>query len=197
MASQLLPVQIEGRIAEEEKLITGEELLAMGSAAHLSELIEGRITYMSPTGFLHGSSESNHAEKLIAFVKKHQLGKVVVGEVGIYIRRNPDTVRAADVAYISKARYAQQDKAKGYLTVAPELVVEILSPDDRWSEVTQKMREYFSIGVKLIWIADPEARIVYAYRSLTEMREFKATDTLTGDDILPGFSVTVSELFEE
>jgi Uma2 family endonuclease len=130
-------------------------------------------------------------------VKKHQLGKVVVGEVGIYIRRNPDTVRAADVAYISKARYAQQDKAKGYLTVAPELVVEILSPDDRWSEVTQKMREYFSIGVKLIWIADPEARIVYAYRSLTEMREFKATDTLTGDDILPGFSVTVSELFEE
>jgi Uma2 family endonuclease len=76
-------------------------------------------------------------------------------------------------------------------------VVEILSPDDRWSEVTQKMREYFSIGVKMIWIADPEARIVYAYRSLTEMREFKATDTLTGDDILPGFSVTVSELFEE
>jgi Uma2 family endonuclease len=98
MATQLLPSQIEGRIAEEEKLITGEELWAMGSAAHLSELIEGRIVYMSPTGFLHGSSESNYAEKLTAFVKKHQLGKVVVGEVGVYIRRNGDADRRRHLA---------------------------------------------------------------------------------------------------
>ena len=72
-----------------------------------------------------------------------------------------------------------------------------MSPDDRWSEVTQKLREYFSIGVRLVWVADPATRTVYAYRSLTDVREFSETATLTGDDVLPGFSVPVSALFEE
>ncbi|MBI5081448.1 MAG: Uma2 family endonuclease [Chloroflexi bacterium] len=191
MTLELTPTQTK------EKLITGEELWAMGSAGDLYELIEGRIIYMSPTGFLHGQYEVGISEKLNRFVRQHKLGKVVSGEVGVYITRNPDTIRAADVAYISKERYAQHDKSKGYLTVAPELVVEILSPDDRWNDVTQKMREYFSIGVKLMWIADPQSRRVYAYRSPTEAREFKASDTLTADDVLPGFSVPVDELFEE
>ncbi len=125
------------------------------------------------------------------------MGKVRVGEVGIYIRRNPDTVRAADVAYISNDRYAQRKKKRGYLDVAPDLVVEIMSPDDRWSEVTQKLREYFSIGVRLVWVADPAVRTVYAYRSLTDVREFTEADTLPGDDVLPGLSVPVASLFEE
>lgn len=196
MATQLVPTQIEELIAE-GKLITGEELLAMGSAAHLSELIEGRITYMSPVGVLHGNYEGNFYEHLKTFVRKNKLGKVVVGEVGVYITRDPDTIRAADVAYISNERYAKRDPQKGYLNVAPELVVEILSPDDRWNDVNQKMRDYFSIDVQLIWIADPETQTVYAYRSMTDVREFKMGDTLTGDDIVPGFNVAIAKLFEE
>ena len=179
-----------------DTLITGEEVLAMGDIGPY-ELVEGRIVPMSPTGHKHARYESNFDEFIKSFVRQNNLGYVLVGEVGIYTHRNPDTVRGADVAFISHERYAQQKEGSGFLEVAPELVVEILSPDDRWSEVMRKLREYFSIGVKLVWVADPATRTVYAYRSLTDVREFPETATLPGDDVLPGFSVPVAALFEE
>ncbi|MBI3359656.1 MAG: Uma2 family endonuclease [Chloroflexi bacterium] len=189
MAVELAPPQTE-------VLVTGEELLVMGDIGSC-ELVEGRIVRMSPTGFEHGGYEVNFAELLKGFVKQRKLGKVVSGEVGVYTRRKPDTVRGVDVAFISHERLAQRKKKRGYLDVAPELIVEVLSPDDPWSEVTQKLREYFSIGVKLVWVADPASRTVYGYRSVTDVREFAEADTLTGDEVLPGFSVPVASLFEE
>ena len=111
--------------------------------------------------------------------------------------RNPDSVRGMDVAYLSNERWAQQKNKDGYLEVPPDLIVEVLSPYDRWSNVTQKLREYFAIGVRLVWVADPEAAVVFAYRSLTDMREFKTEDTLTADEVLPGFSASVAALFED
>jgi Uma2 family endonuclease len=178
----------------ETKLISGDELAQTGNLGPC-ELIEGRIVTMAPTGYEHGDYEGNLYYALRSFINTHKLGRVQVGEVGIYTRRNPDTVRAADVLYISNERYAQKQSAS-YLDVAPELVVEILSPHDAWSEVTQKLREYFGIGVQLVWIVDPSARMVYAYRSMTEIREFTEHDDLPGDEVLPGFSVKVAELFE-
>jgi Uma2 family endonuclease len=151
---------------------------------------------MSPTGFEHGEIENAIGAELRSFVRARKLGKVLVGEVGIFTRRNPDYVRGADAIYISNERYAQK-QSKSYLDVAPELIVEIMSPGDTWSEVTQKLREYFAIGVQLVWVADPAAKIVYAYRSMTDVREFTEYDILPGDEILPGFSVPVAELFEE
>ena len=179
----------------ETRLITGEELAAMGDIGPC-ELVEGRIVPMSPTGDEQGGIETKIGTELYNFVSSHHLGKVRVGEVGIYTRRNPDTVRGADVLFISHERYAGQ-KSSGYLEIAPDLVVEILSPSDRWTEVTQKLREYFAIGVRLVWVVDPQARSVYAYRALTDVREFTENDDLPGDDVLPGFSVKVAQLFEE
>ncbi|HID62279.1 MAG TPA: Uma2 family endonuclease [Anaerolineae bacterium] len=178
----------------ETRLITGEELAAMGDIGPC-ELIEGRIVPMSPTGDEHGRIEANIGAELLAYVRSHKPGQVRVGEVGIYIRRNPDTVRGADVLFISNERYAQK-RSPGYLDVAPDLVVEILLPNDSWIEVTQ-LREYFAIGVRLVWVADPQTRSVYAYRALTDVREFTENDDLPGDEVLPGFSVKVAHLFEE
>jgi Uma2 family endonuclease len=184
-------------VAEDKqtKLITGEELAQMGNLGRC-ELIAGRIVPMSPTGFEHGEIENAIGTELRNFVRARKLGKVLVGEVGIYTRRDPDYVRGADAIYISNERYAQK-KSRSYLDVAPELVVEIMSPGDTWSEVTQKLREYFAIGVRLVWVADPAVSIIYAYRSMTDVREFTEQDQLPGDDILPGFAVSVAQLFEE
>jgi Uma2 family endonuclease len=179
-----------------ETLVTGDELLAMGNIGP-AELIEGRLILMSPTGFPHGNYEGNFYEQLKSYARKHKAGKVVVGEVGIYTQRDPDTIRAADVVFISNERLARRQKTSGFLDVAPELIVEILSPDDRWQEVTQKMREYFAIGVKLVWVAEPTSKIVYAYRSVTEVQEFPETSALVAEDVLPDFSVSVAALFEE
>ncbi len=176
-------------------LITGEELAAMGDIGPC-ELIDGRIVTMTPAGDDHGNYEGNVYTALRQFVRPNRIGKVRVGEVGIYIRRNPDRVRAADVLFISNERYAQKSSS-GFLDVAPDLIVEVVSPHDRWSAIMQKLRDYFSIGVRLVWVVNPNTRSVFAYRSLTDVREFAETDDLPGDDVLPGFAVRVSQFFEE
>lgn len=161
------------------------------------ELIDGRIVRMSPTNYEHGGVEVNLASLLRAFVRPRKLGRVLAGEVGVYTRRNPDRVRGADVVFISKEAYARRTRGMAFLDVAPELVVEVLSPEDRAMDVTQKLREYFGIGVRLVWLVDPAAQVVSVYHSLSDVRERKEGDRLSGDDVLPGFEVPVAEIFEE
>jgi Uma2 family endonuclease len=173
--------------------ITGEMLFKLGDIGP-SELVRGEIVYMSPTGHLHGFLESKFDRALGAFVHQHKLGRVFVGEVGIYTQRNPDTVRAADVAFISQERWLQV-QSKSYLDIAPDLVVEILSPDDAWSEVMEKLEEYFAIGTLSVWIADPKREQIYVYHSLTEVQRFSGGEVLADEKVLPGFSISVAELF--
>ena len=111
--------------ATESKLFTAEELAVMRDTGPC-ELINGRIVPMTPTGDEHGAIEANIAAELRAYARDHNLGKVRSGEVGVFVRRNPDTVRAADVLYISHERYARKT-SNVFLDVEPELIVEILS----------------------------------------------------------------------
>jgi len=176
-------------------LLTGEDLLSMTDVEH-TELIEGRLMQMSPTGFPHGIVEITIGSLLKAFVHPQKLGMVFGGEVGIYTKRNPDSIRAADVAFISRARYAQLRVSKGYLDVAPELVVEVLSPDDYWEQTMQKMGEYFSAGVQSVWVVAPLLQEIYVYHSLTDAQRFTMGDTLTDEAVLQGFTASVEEIFD-
>lgn len=151
---------------------------------------------MSPTNYAHGSVEGNFYDALRRHVHAGGLGKVLVGEVGIYTRQDPDSVRGADVLYISNERFARVSKERAFLDVAPELVVEVVSPEDRPGEVARKLGEYFDAGVRLVWLADPLARSVTVYRSMTDVRQLRAGDSLDGGDVLPGFSVPLEVLFE-
>lgn len=178
---------------KEEALITGEELAAMGDLGRC-ELVEGRVVKLSPTKMPHGRYEFEIARHLGNFVKKHNLGEVLVGEVGVYTHRNPDTVRGADVLYISHERLAQVTPG-GFMDVAPELIVEVMSPSDRWSEVRKKMKEYFDIGVTAVLIVEPEEQTLALYRSPTDIQEFTLNDTLTLADILPDFSLPLQQLW--
>jgi Uma2 family endonuclease len=121
-----------------------------------------------------------------------------VGEVGIYTGRDPDTVRGADVAFLSAERYARSKEAtRGFLDVAPDLIVEVLSSSESRASVDEKLGEYFACGVRLVWVALAATTTVRAYRSLVDVREFGAGDELPGDDVLPGFSMRVERLFED
>lgn len=174
-------------------LLTGEDVYAMGDIGR-SELIAGRLIYMSPTGYLHGNIENNFGSILRHFVRQHHLGRVLSGEVGVYITRNPDTIRAADVAYISNERFAQV-QSKSYLDVAPELIVEVLSPDDAWSDVMEKVADYFSIGVVAVWLADAKHQQVFVYHSVTDVERFTRDQDIPGGTVLPGFSSPVADFF--
>jgi Uma2 family endonuclease len=195
MTVATIPQQTVPRTKPRAKLITGEELLAMGDIGPC-ELIDGRIVRMNPTGLQHGDIVIALGSALRDFVRKHQLGRVVGGEVGIYTRREPDRVRAADIAFVSRERLADKP-LKGFLKVAPELVAEIISPTDRWQNMRDKLEEYFAIGVYRVWIVEPETRALLVYRSVTEMNRLGEGDAINGEGVLEGFSLLVSELFEE
>lgn len=178
---------------ETDDLLTLEELAdAVGDRP--GELIDGRFVPMSPTGWPHARAEVKVTSRLEHFAEASGLGTVLGGEAGIIIRRGPDTVRGADVAYISRERLAQASP-DGYLDVAPELIVEIVSPNDRWTDITAKLEDYFSIGVELVWLVDPQRRRVSCYRSPTELALLGPGDTLTAEPMLPGFALPVAGLF--
>lgn len=177
----------------DEALVTGEELLRRPDLEPC-ELVNGKIVPMTPTGADHGEAEINVAFHLSLWARSGRHGKVMTGEVGVYIRRDPDTVRAADALFISHGRLARRG-ASGYLDVPPELVVEVLSPEDRWSQVKVKLNDYFFAGVDRVWVADPKARKVFAYRSPVLSETFEMGQTLRDEGLLPGFSLPVAEIF--
>jgi Uma2 family endonuclease len=175
------------------RLLTIEELAdVVGDTP--GELIEGRFVPMRPTGWPHARVEVKVSSRLAQFVEAHALGTVLGGEAGIVIRRGPDTLRGADVAYVSNERLARAS-ADGYLDVAPELIVEIVSPNDRWTEITAKLEDYFSIGVALVWLVDPQRRRVSCFRSPTDLSVLGPGESLTAEPMLPGFALPVAELF--
>jgi Uma2 family endonuclease len=175
------------------KLMTGDELLTMPDLSPC-ELIDGEIVPMSPSGSEPGRIAIKLGRYLDTFVEDRQLGWVTGGEAGLYTRRNPDRVRGVDLAFISKDRLPNGLPA-GYLEVAPELIIEIISPHDRWSEVRARLEEYFAIGVQRVWVVEPERRTVLVYRSSLDMSEFREGDTLMGEGVLDGFTLAVASIF--
>ena len=181
-------------VGEHEKLITGDELARMPDH-ELCELIDGRIVPMSPTNPDHGRIEANIAW-LAAIARTQNLGIVMTGEVGIFTRWNPDRVRGADVVFISHAQYDRRTKTRGFLDVAPELVVEILSPENRHIDMGQKVQEYLAIGVRLVLVVDPDSRVITAHRADGTALRYVEGDAVPCDDVLPGFNLAVAAALE-
>jgi Uma2 family endonuclease len=185
------------KLQEDRGLVTAEEFAKMPDLGRC-ELVRGRIVLASPAYRDHGRIESNFHHAIRSFAEPRGLGKVLVGEVGICTGRDPDTVRGADVAFLSAERYARSKEAtRGFLDVAPDLIVEVLSSSESRASVDEKLGEYFACGVRLVWVALAATTTVRAYRSLVDVREFGAGDELPGDDVLPGFSMRVEKLFED
>ena len=164
------------------------------------ELVAGRVVRMTPTNPTHGRIEVNVAAALRHFVRTQNLGVVMAGEVGVFTARNPDTVRAADVLFLSHDRNARRERQEGFLDVAPELTVEILSPTDRPDQVRRKLGEYFAAGVLHVWVIDPASHRVHVHRDRGERLTLASGDVLTGgdmlQDMLPGFELPVDDIFE-
>jgi Uma2 family endonuclease len=159
------------------------------------ELIRGELTVMTPAGSEHGKIAGSVAILLGAHVRAKQLGEVLVAEPGFLIARNPDTVRAPDVAFISKEHVPASGLPKGYAPFAPDIAVEVLSPSDAQVDVEEKVDQWLKAGAALVWVVNPRGRTVTVHRSGRDPRVLRENDVLGGEEVCPGFSVRVADLF--
>ncbi|MEX2157039.1 MAG: Uma2 family endonuclease [Gemmatimonadales bacterium] len=158
------------------------------------ELVRGQLIVREPPGTHHGAIAANLAYYLGDFVRSHGLGRVFAQDTGFKIASDPDTVRAPDVAFVGGERVDQIPR-RGYAELAPDLLAEVLSPDDRPGEVLAKVADWLGAGTKLVWVVDPERSEVRVYRQDGSLAVLRGNDSLAGEDILPGFTCPLVQVF--
>ena len=176
-----------------EHLMTAAELFQTPGLGRC-ELVHGELIPMTPAGFEHGRIAAEIGWVLKEYVKHQPLGIVTGAETGFQIGRNPDTVRAPDAAFI-RADRVPAERVRGFFPEAPDLAVEVLSPNDRANEIAAKIQDWLNAGCRMVWVVDPEATSVTVYRTPNEFAILGSADMLVGEDVLPGFSVRVGSLF--
>jgi Uma2 family endonuclease len=160
----------------------------------LYEFVDGQAVE-KPMGAESGEVSAALMILLGTFVRQGKLGHMYDAQTGFQCFPNqPMLVRKPDVAFVSVARLPGKSP-KGNLRIAPDLAVEVISPNDLYEEVEEKVGEYRQAGVKLIWIISPEAKTVLVRRLDRTCAELDETGTLSGEDVIPGFSCPVAELF--
>lgn len=185
-------------MSTEIQLMTADELLAMPDDGFCYELIKGELIKVSPPpGYEHGLVTMNIAGPLYEYLKSKNLGKVYAAETGFLLEQNPDTVRAADVAFIRRERIEKAGPVKGYWKGAPDLAIEVLSPRDTIGRVEGKVAEWLGGGTRAVWVVSPTMHTVTVYRSFTEIEVLTENDALDGGDVVPGFQISIAEIFAE
>ena len=174
--------------------MTAEELLRLDLAG-TSELVRGRLFVSEPPSTYHGRVQSNLNVLVGGFVRAHRLGAVFGQDTGFRIASDPDTVRAPDLAFVRRER-AVLIGERGYAALAPDLVAEILSPDDRPGALLAKVGEWLDAGVDVVWLIDPDRKVAQVYRADGSVTAVPPDGRLDGAHVLPGFSCSLSELFE-
>ena len=175
--------------------ITAEELFEFPDDGGRCELVKGEIIRMAPTGAEHGVVTARIGHLVQEYANKHGLGLCCGAETGFILERDPDTVRAPDAAVVLASRVPASGVPVGYWPFAPDLAVEVISPSDRLADVHVKIAEYFAAGTRLVWLAEPETRMVHVYRSQQQVEVLGTEDDLEGGDVLPGFQCPVRRLF--
>ncbi len=179
----------------QKKLLTVDDLMAMPDDGKRYELIRGVLIEMPPTSHEHGRVAARFGRRIGNFVEEHDLGHDIAAETGVNIERDPDTMRAPDYGFISYDRMAEPPLSRGFADVIPDLVVEVVSPDDRQPEIDSKTQMWLDAGVRLALVVYPEPQEVYAHHSDGLVVRYGIGDTVVGDPVLPGFACPVADLF--
>ena len=175
--------------------VTAEELPAIVPRDdHRYELVAGRVIRLSPPGWQHGVVVVRLLALLDAHIRPHRLGAVVT-EVGFKLRTNPDTVRGPDVAFVRQERIPTE-RVRGYWSGAPDLAIEVLSPNDTSSDIDAKVSDYLSTGVSEVVVIDPEAETVTRRRPGQQPQVMRRGGGLDLDPIVPGFRCAVNDILE-
>jgi Uma2 family endonuclease len=182
-------------VATPPKLTVEEFFKQHGSESNV-ELVRGQVVRYPMPGAEHGVVASIANFELRAFAQANKLGRVLGNDT--LIRISADTTRGADVCFLSYAKCpAEQRLPRGVLEILPELVIEVRSPSDRWTDAMTKAIDYLNAGVTAVVILDPNTQSASVFRTGDRQDTFEKDQTLTLPDVLPGFEVPVARFFEE
>src|SRR5262245_14726367 len=186
--STAVPTAPRGPVEYAPRLLTAADLAALPSELPSGpvryELDDGRLMIMPPPGDIHGAVEGDVIAALKTQGEFRGLGKASCGDVTIILPRNADSVVGADAVFIANRSLPIVRSPEGYLETIPDLVVEVRSKNDSQPAVERKVEDYLTAGVRLVWVPDPAARKVTAYRKGAPPQVYGEDDTLTAEDIL-------------
>jgi len=175
--------------------MTAEELLRMPDDGFRYELVRGELVKMPPAGEEHGDIAMRMAGPLWNYVEANKLGRVYIAEPGFLIASNPDTVRAPDVAFVSQKQIEEVRPGRGYRRGAPDLAVEVISPSDTYTEVEDKVHDWLDAGTLMVIVVNPRRQTVTVYRSRTDIVILTKDEVLEGQDVVPGWTLPIADLF--
>ena len=176
--------------------MTAEALLDIPADGFRYELIRGELRKMPPAGYAHGKYELAIGSSLAVHVKANGLGDTCGGETGFVVESNPDHVRAPDIAFVRRERAEVLGDVPGFFPGAPDLAIEIISPNDRYTEVEEKVADWLSAGALAVIVVDPRRRTVKISRSLMDTVLLTEEDTLAVEQVVPGWRMPVKGIFE-
>jgi Uma2 family endonuclease len=177
-------------------LVTAEEFAERPDPGYPEELVRGRIVPMPQPKPRHGEICNKAGRILGNYAEERDVGRVLSNDSGVITERGPDTVRGADISFYSYSRVPKGPLPDRYLDTPPDLVVEVLSPGDRWPNVLRKVAEYLDAGVTVVVVLDDHRRQAQLYRSDGTTRLLDADEEFTVPDLLGDFRVRVGRFFE-
>lgn len=180
----------------QERLLTIEEYARLPDDGRRTELVRGRVVELNMPKPRHGQVCAKVSRIYGNYADENDLGHIVSNDTGVITERDPDTLRGADVAFYSYSQVPKGPLPTEYLNVAPVLVFEVLSPDDRWPKVLGKVSEYLDAGVGVVCVVDPQKELVQVYRADGSTETFGVDGELTLAEFAEDFHVPVHQFFE-
>jgi Uma2 family endonuclease len=181
--------------AAEPTLLTADEFLHIPGDGMRRELVRGEVREMTPAGSRHGRIGAKILTRLGDFVEAHGLGEVFNADTGFKLASSPDTVRAPDVAFVTRERADRVGDVLEFWPGAPDAAIEVISPTDTYVEVDEKVAEYLDAGCRMVVVVNPRRRIVTVYRSHDQIALLTETDVLDGGDVVPGWRLPLTDVF--
>lgn len=177
---------------EIKKPVTIDDMYHMPDDGRKYELVDGEIV-VSPSSYLHGEIAFKIARIIATFLDDHPIGKIYGDNVGVIFPTG--NLRSPDAFFIRTEKLPGGKSPDTFGEFVPDLAVEVLSPGNRSRYVANKIGEFLECGVPIVWVVDPRTQTVTVYRSLTDTQQFRATDTISAEPVLPGFTCLVSRFF--
>lgn len=177
------------------RLLTADDLLTIPDTGVQHELQEGQLICMAPASSKPSLVAAEALTALNVFVRPRKLGRVGGADWGFRLKADPDTVRAPDVAFVRAERIPATGIPGGYRPGAPDPAIEAVSPCNRHAGVLQKVAEYLEAGARLVWVLFPEERMATVYRPSGPPQTVAEDGSLSGEDVVPGFTLTLAEIW--